>query len=86
MKKVPKDELEINLPWQMFRSLFCFFQSINNVSILLRLSKLEKTEKKKKKKKKKKKTTGRKITTATIIHLPSEIESYLAKFPVLAER
>ena len=28
----------------MFRSLFCFFQSINNVSILLRLSKLEKTE------------------------------------------
>ena len=66
----------------MFRSLFCFFQSINNVSILLRLSKLEKT----KKKKKKKKPTGRKITTATIIHSPSEIESYLAKFPVLAER
>ena len=69
----------------MFRSLFCFFQSINNVSILLRLSKLEKTEKKKKKKKKKK-PTGRKIKTATIIHSPSEIESYLAKFPVLAER
>ena len=80
MTKVPKDELEINLPWQMFRSIFCFFQSINNVSILLRLGKLEK------KKKKKKKPTGRKITTATIIHSPSEIESYLAKFPVLAER
>ena len=66
----------------MFRSLFCFFQSINNVSILLRLSKLEKTETTTKKKK----PTGRKITTATIIHSPSEIESYLAKFPVLAER
>ena len=66
----------------MFRSLFCFFQSINNVSILLRLSKLEKTETTTKKKK----PTGRKITTATIIHSPSQIESYLAKFPVLAER
>lgn len=77
LDKGSKDELEINLPWQMFRSLFCFFQSINNVSILLRLGKLEK---------KKKKPTGRKITTSTIIHSPSEIESYLAKFPVLAER
>ena len=46
LDKGSKDELEINLPWQMFRSLFCFFQSINNVSILLRLGKLEKKKKK----------------------------------------
>ena len=47
LDKGSKDELEINLPWQMFRSLFCFFQSIKNVSILLRLGKKEKKKKKK---------------------------------------
>ena len=84
MKKVPKDELEINLPWQMFRSLFCFFQSINNVSILLRLSKLEKTEKKKKKKKKKNHRSKKNNGNYNSLAIRDRI--LLAKFPVLAER